>query len=133
MPLGSNLVLCVLQPLAEQLVDSDCGQTLSCMWPPMAWAYMSQPQVELTSTHTASNPDPPTPPSSHPAPLATSQLPWAQQWITQADPRHPATILKRANCKTDALWLQQWQSFANSPPNINLVKAAPKDEHSEAS
>ena len=73
----------------------------------------------------SSNPRPPTPPASDPAPLAASQLSWAQQWVPQDDPRRPATISTRANRKINALWLQQWQSSAKSPPNPDLVEAPP--------
>jgi hypothetical protein len=75
---------------------------------------------------TASSPRPPTPPASDPASLAASQLSWAQQWVPQDDPRRPATISTRANCKINALWLQQWQSSAKSPPNPDLVEAPPE-------
>jgi hypothetical protein len=71
----------------------------------------------------SSNHCPPTPPASDPASLAASQLSWAQQWVLQDDPRRPATISTRANCKINALWVQQWQSSAKSPPNPDLVEA----------
>ncbi len=73
----------------------------------------------------SSNSHPPTPPASDPASLADSQLSWAQQWVPRDDPRCPATISTRANCKINALWLQQWQSSAKSPPNPDLVEAPP--------
>jgi hypothetical protein len=72
---------------------------------------------------TASNPRPPTLSVADLAPLAASQLSWAKQWVPQDDPRCPATISTRANRKINALWLQQWQSSAKSPPNLNLVEA----------
>jgi hypothetical protein len=60
-----------------------------------------------------------------PAPLAASQLSWAKQWVPEDYSRRPAAISTRANRKIDALWLQQWQSSAKSPPNYNLVKTPP--------
>ncbi len=74
---------------------------------------------------TASNPRPPMPTLSDPAPLATSQLSWAQQWVPKDDPRRPAAISTRANRKINALWLQQWRSSAKSPPNPDVVEAPP--------
>ncbi len=74
---------------------------------------------------TASNSSPPMHTASDPAPLAASQLSWAQQWVPQDDPRSPAAISTRANRKINALWLQQWQSSAKSPLNPDLVKAPP--------
>jgi hypothetical protein len=73
--------------------------------------------------HTANNPSPHTPPAAASAPLAASQLSWAQQWVPQDDSRRPATISTRANPIINALWLQQWQSSAKSPPNPDLVEA----------
>jgi hypothetical protein len=75
--------------------------------------------------HTTNNPQPPVPPASDPAPLATLQLSWAQQRVPEDDPRRLATISTRANRKINALWLQQWQSSAKSPPNPDLVEAPP--------
>jgi hypothetical protein len=74
---------------------------------------------------TASNPCSPAPHASDPAPLATSQLSWAQQCVPQDDPRCPATISTRASHKITAFWLQQWQSSAKSPHNLDLVEAFP--------
>jgi hypothetical protein len=74
---------------------------------------------------TASNPWPPTPTALDPALLAASQLPWAQQWVPDNNPRCPAAISIRANRKINVLWLQQWQSSAISPPDTNLVEAPP--------
>jgi hypothetical protein len=74
---------------------------------------------------TASNSRPPTPLASDAAPLAASLLSWAQQWVPEDDPRCPAAISTRANRKINALWLQQWQSSAKSPPNPDLVEAPP--------
>jgi hypothetical protein len=73
--------------------------------------------------HTASNPSPDIPPTADPAPLATSQLSWTQQCVPHNNPRCPGTISTRANCKINALWLQQWQSSAKRPPNPDLVEA----------
>jgi hypothetical protein len=75
--------------------------------------------------HTANNPRPHTPPAAASAPIAASQLSWAQQWVPQDDPRRPATISTRANRKINALWLQQWQYSAKSSPNPDLVQAPP--------
>jgi hypothetical protein len=87
----------------------------------------TQPRRPRTSRNwqTASNPHLFTPPPLHPAPLTPSQLFWAQQWVPRDNPRHPATISTRANCKINAFWLQQWQSSAKSPPNLDLVEAPP--------
>jgi hypothetical protein len=74
---------------------------------------------------TASNPCPPTPPAADPAPLAASQLSWAQQWVPEDDPRRPAALSTRALRKINALWLQQWLSSAKSPPNADLIEAPP--------
>jgi hypothetical protein len=60
-----------------------------------------------------------------PAPLAASQLSWAQQWVPDDDPRHLAAISTRANNTIKDLWLQQWQSSAKSPPNPDVVEAPP--------
>ncbi len=73
----------------------------------------------------ASNPRPPMPTLLDPAPLAASQLSWAQQWVSEDDPRHPVAISTRANRKINALWLQQWRSSAKSPPNPDVVEAPP--------
>jgi hypothetical protein len=73
--------------------------------------------------HTTNNPQPPIPPASDPAPLATLLLLWAQQWVPEDHPRRPATISTRANRKINTLWLQQWQSSARSPHNPDLVEA----------
>ncbi len=75
--------------------------------------------------HTTNNPQPPILPASDPAPLATLQLSWAQQWVPDYYPRRPATITTRANRKINTLWLQQWQSSAKSPPHPDLVEAPP--------
>ncbi len=72
---------------------------------------------------TGSNPRSPAPPASDLAPLAASQLSWAQQWVPHDYPRSPATISTRANCKINALWLKQWQSSAKSLPNPDLIEA----------
>ncbi len=71
----------------------------------------------------ASNPRSCKPPPTASAPLTASLLFWAQQWVPQDDPRRPATISTRANRKFNALWLQQWQSSAKSPPTPDLVEA----------
>ncbi len=78
-----------------------------------------------SNLHTANNPCPHTPPVAASAPLAASQLFRAQQWVSQNDPRRPATISTWANRKINALWLQQWQSSAKSPLNSNSVEAPP--------
>ncbi len=74
---------------------------------------------------TTNNPEPSVPPASDPALLAALQLSWAQQWVPEDNPRRPVTISTRANRKINALWLQQWQSSAKSPPNPHLVEAPP--------
>ncbi len=74
---------------------------------------------------TASNPRPPTPTVSDPAPLALFQLSWAQQWVPEDDPSCPAAISTRANRKINVLLLQQWQSSAKSLPKPDLVEAPP--------
>ncbi len=79
------------------------------------------PRTWQNPSHTPS----PRPPATDPAPLAASQLSWAQQWVPQDDPRRPATISTRANRKINTLWWQQWQSSAKSPPNPDLVEAPP--------
>ncbi len=73
--------------------------------------------------HTANNPRPHAPHVAASAPLAASQLSWAQQRVSQDNPRRPATISIQAYRKINALWLQQWQSSAKSPPNPDLVEA----------
>ncbi len=70
-------------------------------------------------------PPSPQPLAAVPAPLAASQLSWAQQWVPQDNPRCPATISTRANHKITTLWLQQWLSSAQSPTNTDLVEAPP--------
>ncbi len=77
---------------------------------------------------TASNPRPSTLSAADPAPLAAFQLSWAQQWVPPDDPILSATISTRANHKISALWLQQWQSSAKSPPNPNSVEAPPETD-----
>jgi hypothetical protein len=82
------------------------------------------PQNTYNPAEPQQHPSPP-PPATDPAPLAASQLSWAQQWVPQDDPRRPATISTRANRKINTPWLQQWQSLAKSPPNPDLVEAPP--------
>ncbi len=73
---------------------------------------------------TASNSRSYTPPATDLVPLTASQLSWAQQWVLEDNSRCPATISTRANCKIDALWLQQWPSSAKSPHNPDLAEAS---------
>jgi hypothetical protein len=79
------------------------------------------PRTQQNPCHT----QPPQPPAADPAPLAASQLSWAQQWVPQDNPRRPATISTRANCKITTVWFQQWQSSAKSSPSPDLVEAPP--------
>jgi hypothetical protein len=111
---------------AESGIDREAGegilkvrQFLSCT--------RTRPRRQRTprNRQTSSNPHPPTPPASDPTPLAISQLSWAQQWVSQDDPRRPATISTRANCKINTLWLQQWQSSTKCSPNPDSVEAPP--------
>jgi hypothetical protein len=62
--------------------------------------------------------------TADPALLVASQLSLAQRWVHQDNPRCPATISTRANCKMIALLLQQWQISAKCPLNPDLVKAS---------
>ncbi len=58
------------------------------------------------------------------APFAASQLSSAQQEVSQDNPKYPATISTRANCKINALSVQQWQSSTKCPPNPDLDEAS---------
>jgi hypothetical protein len=70
------------------------GQFLSCTRTPPR--HLRKPR----NWQTTSNPCSASPPAADPAPLAASQLSWAQHWVPQDDSRCPATILIRQIAKS---------------------------------
>jgi hypothetical protein len=65
---------------------------------------------------TSSNSHPPVPPAPDPALLTASQLSWAQQSVPQDDPRHPASISTRANCKSTPFGCSSGSPQPKAPP-----------------